>query len=266
MKISDEKIFQIIQEVMDYPLYRHTVSDYIKEAERRGLVYRENPHEDINQTITPYIGKADRILSIDWDYFFPNLDEINFHANESFTYCYENRWAFYMELKKLKPFIPRNFWDFCKKNKQIPIFISSTHSTIWQLLFNQKNCVVDSYDAHHDCGYISEENLNRTNLVTCCSWGYYGLQHSLKEINVHYPWWRKEYPEENKGTANFRVKYCSPETIPTESYDAIFITRSDVFTPPWSDALFQKFIQEPSLNIKYLDSRSNSIRNTPKKD
>lgn len=185
-----------------------------------------------------------RILSIDWDYFFPSSDYYDWGANEEMPIFFESIWPLRCNSKNLKtkvsmldeyvPTIPRNFWKIVQ-DKPI-LYIAESHKLLYDFLKFYKSSIVYNLDAHHDCGYGYDKEVN------CGNWGKFALDKKLiKEFFQIYPEWRKQKPEGNldQVSSQIHISYELPEPM---QYDTIFVCRSGCWTPPWFDQLFFNFI------------------------
>jgi len=126
-----------------------------------------------------------KILSIDWDYFFPNSEMYDWGENENIFASFEIIWQKRLSdlnritkksvLDEYKPTIPTDFWFIISNNPYI--FVADSHDYIWNFL---NKAEVYSLDAHHDCGYY----LNK-NKVDCGNWAHHGLsQNKIQQFHL----------------------------------------------------------------------------------
>lgn len=185
-----------------------------------------------------------KILSIDWDYFWPSTSVYDWGHKESMFFiemiwpmrcgnC--NLYTRQPMLDVFKPTIPEDFWEIVT-NKPI-VYVAESHSSIWNLLRN--DCEVVNLDAHHDCGYRQEKD---TGNIFCDDWGYWGkVTGKIKHMTTIYPKWRMKDKEGYYEEEPDEVAYELPQPC---KYDKIFICRSGSWTAPWYDIEFSKFIRQ----------------------
>jgi len=207
-----------------------------------------------------------KILSVDWDYFFPCIDGFDWgHSENSFNQFYmEMSWpirASNMDLftreKAYDTIWPReefrSFWDRTLKCPPRGIAIVESHSDIIKVSDFWLNkgegrhyCGVINYDAHHDTGYGGSQEID------CGNWAGEGLRRKLiQSYALHYPSWRKASPEGNLGELK---PYYEPDPEP-QKFDYVFICRSAAWTPSWADPEWLEFIEwwkenHPGLWVK----------------
>jgi len=197
-----------------------------------------------------------RILSIDWDYFFPDINNYDWCANEENSLFYEAIWfcrcySHNLVTKKEAlfeyiPTIPENFWSIVKNRPKL--YLADSHSQIWHLISQLSGCIVDSFDAHHDYGY-----KNKPDVVDCSNWGQHGLRLcDISELNLYYPGWREKYKESKGIIGPTNTHYGLPGP---NNYDAVFVCRSSCWTPPWHDVSFKRFISRSNLDNNLMDQK-----------
>jgi hypothetical protein len=199
-----------------------------------------------------------KLLSIDWDYFFPCSDYYDWGANEENSLFYEMVWStrchnkhmvtHHKVLDEYLPTVPENFWSIVKNRP--PLFIADSHLLILDVIktIGFSEGIIHNLDAHHDYFYQYDDSVK----IDCSNWGKYVLTERIaKELHLHYPKWRRQSKEdyELKLTS---VSYDLPDV---QDYDAVFICRSSCWTPPWSDSDFDNFVVKPDFDIECLDSR-----------
>jgi len=189
--------------------------------------------------------KTKMILSIDWDYFYPDSSLYDWGANEENSTFFEIIWQFRTTdmnlltrksmLDEYHPTIPTNFWSIIKNKPNL--YVADSHSDIWPFL---NDSIVYNLDAHHDCGYSPTKNIN------CGNWAHHGLsQNKICQLHLFYPTWRKNSSELSPLSSPTSINYQLPKSL---DYDTVFICRSSCWTPPWYDYTFQQFITSSGLN------------------
>ena len=202
-----------------------------------------------------------KILSIDWDYFFPDNTPYDWGAHESNWVFYEIVWSARCSaqniitkadmLEEYIPNIPENFWSIVTNKPKI--IVADSHCQIWNQL--PRNSTVYNLDAHHDCGYHEKDH------VDCSNWGQYGLLlDKIKKLKVFYPTWRRNSPESKPLFGPSSTDYGLPRK---QKFDLIFVCRSSCWTPPWWDPTFDDFLSKSGLEIEKLDDLVKKHRNLP---
>lgn len=191
-----------------------------------------------------------RILSIDWDYFYPDPTWYDMGANENKSIFMDLVWHTRCSmtnkdgisiLDHFKPEVPADFWNIVKNKPNI--YLYDSHFNIWNHLKDGKYDVT-SIDAHHDCGY--HEDIG--DYIDASNWALFGkiLGH-INNYELIYPQWRKNCEENFFHTEYIdKILYKLPRS---RNYDMIFICRSGCWTPPWYDDKLSVFVNTPTLSI-----------------
>ena len=189
------------------------------------------------------------ILSVDWDYFFPCMDNYDWCHNER-SFMLDLVWStrvgafdLLTKQKAIETLIPtgyQDFWDKMKFAFPMQLFIAETHADLYHILSGCGPVAIWNFDAHHDLGYGSHNEV-----LECGNWA----SHLLKEGRMHeyhlvYPEWRKGVPETKsehmtRSQKRVNVHYEIPK-LPM--FNAVFICRSSAWTPPWRDNHWMKFL------------------------
>jgi len=194
------------------------------------------------------------ICSVDWDYFFPNMEFYDWGHNESDFVFFEALWEIRANDKNLKTrekatkeLVPdetllSNFWYKTFGDEEpSSLIITESHKDIIRVIetYDIDNATIWNFDAHHDIQYHEESNGN------CGDWGAKFINDGIvseKDFNIVYPKWRKEYPEEIPEKFNPNIYYEIPDFYELPSFDILFICRSSAWTPSWSDDKWMYFI------------------------
>ena len=193
-----------------------------------------------------YLKTLPRILSVDWDFFFPNGAWFDWGHVEAPIF-YEQIWWLRCSAYNLKTgemalntMVPDKrlldgFWGKVIQGRPKRIFVTDSHLELYKLLEEiGKPCLVDNYDAHHDFCYDATFSN-----VDCGNWAGKAKANGLIEhYHLFYPPWRKQEPE--NGDRRFEVTY-GIDWAP-KKYDYLFICRSSAWTPTWADDQWLKFI------------------------
>jgi hypothetical protein len=202
-----------------------------------------------------------KILSVDWDYFFPDLAPFDWGHQESDLFIHE-LWSFrthtrsYRTKKKaIDTVVPdpfyRQFWNATIDSRtRVPwmFVISEAHLDIVWLIRMIGSCNIVNFDQHHDLGYSSTKHTK--GYIDSACWVPAMLGNGLlKKYELVYPQWRRKYPEvsdphdvfDNLSQANC-IYYSDKKNWVNRSFDIVFVCRSGAWAPPWSDKDWLSFI------------------------
>lgn len=209
-----------------------------------------------------------RLLSIDWDFFFPNPEagskegEIQLfdwgHSENNPFMSSPFIWHIRAEGFLRHGFdLPRcvgweNFWSRFKFKPRTLIFVAESHSQAAGLSKHFDEVV--NFDAHHDLGYGKQgmEDAEKGQ-IDCANWLlYYALCGARVDV-VLPPWqenWRENFPEHLPKGQHLDINYSQDKGLPDdEPFDAVFVCRSGSWTPTWCDEDFEEFIRQSGLMV-----------------
>lgn len=205
-----------------------------------------------------------RLLSIDWDYFFPNALWYDWGHREA-PFFMEAIWYTRCGQTNLKtgekaldayiPTVPENFWSLVTNRPQV--IVADSHFRVWDLL--APGTEVTSLDAHHDCGYGNFKKMYQAHTIDCGNWGAWGqMTGKISKLRIYYPEWRRT-DKEDKAHEMVRpiIHYGVPKPA---DYDLIFVCRSGAWTPPWRDPEFKAWLEQSGLE---LDPQENLVFRGP---
>lgn len=191
------------------------------------------------------------ILSVDWDYFFPNTFEFDWGHRES-SFFLEAIWALRAgtrglrsnerAIDKMRPdkTLVEYFWaQFTSQFPPRQLVVAESHTSLYQYMEDRNivGATVWNFDAHHDLGY----GLSQFN---CGNWAREAARNCwMDEYHLVYPAWRKNEPEAEIPTVKglkFDVHYEIPKLT---GRPLVFICRSGSWTPTWSDAAWLRFVR-----------------------
>ena len=195
-----------------------------------------------------------RILSVDWDYFFPDMFWFDWSLKEGSMLYLEQLWYIrygnqHMKTGELAKDIVKpdkslldDFWEkVCPREPYINLTITESHKDIVAVLDNfysdpmqKPKFGIWNFDQHHDAGYDMKE-------LNCDNWVHHLWETDrLSDYNVIYPPWRKEKIEEKP-----KVPHAMHYKIPLlpDKFEFVFICRSSGWTPSWCDDEWIKFIE-----------------------
>lgn len=188
--------------------------------------------------------KENYILSVDWDYFFPDLLPYDWGHQESAIF-YETIWHVRassrnlmtgeraLDVVKPDPKLLDDFWDHvCQHPKKL--VITESHANIEQ--FITENSIVYNFDQHHDIQYDS--GLGK---LDCGNWAGRAMKKKLlkKYILVYPPWRQKAKETEPEQFKEIQILYDVPADLP--KFDIVFLCRSYAWTPTWCDDAWLEF-------------------------
>jgi len=194
-----------------------------------------------------------RVLSIDWDYFLPDVAMYDWGHRES-KFFVESSWSLRCgshnlltgerALESVNPDkkLLHNFWEKRVSGSGLAMLVAESHATMYYWLRDFTISEVVNFDQHHDLGYPSAKGE-----LDCGNWaGKMINEGRIKRYTLVYPPWRRnkkqreDLPKKKKGVVEI---FHDAEAVPREEYDAIFICRSGAWTPSWCDKDFTKFVR-----------------------
>ncbi len=213
-----------------------------------------------------------RLLSVDWDYFFPKVERIedgelpngknvffmyDWGHKESgifISYIWPHRAADFvragLELPKTSG-LEREFWSRFRFSPHATMFYAESHSQAADPRVMRNVTEVWSYDAHHDAGYDADklQDAMQRGHVTCEDWlAYYVIRGS--KASVVYPKWRDYAVEEEiKPVIQVDRVIDNGKSVPV-TFDRVFVCRSGAWVPPWVDSEFDAFIKAAPMQRK----------------
>jgi hypothetical protein len=192
------------------------------------------------------------VLSVDWDYFFPDPFWYDWGHKEDPIFL-EFLWQMRATNRNLKTRVwavdemrvdrkrRHNFWKkVCPDSHIAVLYVTESHKEMYDLLkaFEFAKVSVWNFDAHHDLSY--QNRVSRE----CDNWAWFAMQEGLmKEYHVIYPEWRLEGRKNGEGGFPIdptSVHYEIPAELP--SFDLVYICRSSAWTPSWADDAWLRFV------------------------
>ena len=205
-----------------------------------------------------------RVLTVDWDYFFPDTFPYDWGHDESRAFFLEQIWWLRAGNRSLtnpagtayEEMVPhpshRKFWAGFSAPKSL--IVTETHADAFEALWMRQNVELWNLDAHHDLGYSKDEPALDTRgmmvdpPVDCGNWaGRLVKFGGISSYHLVYPAWRKGRMEcpakvlrQKAGKAKLDVRY-SAKGMPKE-FDLIFLCRSGCWTPTWQDEAWMRLV------------------------
>lgn len=211
------------------------------------------------------------LLSIDWDYFFPVVE----NAGENWQlYDWGHRetelfkttiWPIRADsFDRARVALPgtsgkeRGFWSRFKFSPNATLYIADSHSRITTREVERNVSSVMSFDAHHDACYNKSGAANaQRGVISCDNWAYWFACTGRKVI-VRYPKWRDYAMADEPKPASPIFRRVDSERPVTTEFESIFICRSGSWTPSWLDDAFDAFVQAAPVTVTtLLDDVSN---------
>jgi hypothetical protein len=194
-----------------------------------------------------------RLLSIDWDYFFPDPiggpmfytgppvadpEEMQFRS-------WRNRLKLYVEQAGTIPATSGeedSFWEQFRFNHECRLFVAQFHRCCAHPEVRNGVSELWSFDAHHDAGYedLPKDSFSDEN------WMMAYTAEVLK--HVRYPQW-KTHAFEMEPTTLVPVDRAFYDGGAIDvAFDVVFLCRTDDLVPPWLDDRFEHFVASCPAN------------------
>lgn len=212
-----------------------------------------------------------RLLTIDWDYFFPNalengeggqmmwLMDWGHQENELFLspMIWDGRGAAFL---RAGLGLPRTsgreagWWGQFRFMPGAELWVTDSHSLAGTPEVIEGVTQVWSFDAHHDLGYRDRDQRKPGDWFECGSW----LQACTEDLgvraHVRYPLWKTAAFETDRPPEGYDVKFhYAGERMPR--FDRVHVCRSGAWTPTWLDEEFVDFVRAADLPIRRPEAR-----------
>jgi len=223
-----------------------------------------------------------RLLSVDWDYFFP---ELSFDPEmwQFYDWGHRDGGSFFLDAMwyhRAATFLVNNFplpmstglettfWKRFKFTPATKLYYADSHVNIYNDKVRKGIHEVLSFDAHHDAGYSGPKDRSealqhqiaymKKGKVSCEDWAIaFKFLHGI-DVSVVYPNW-KTWAMTGEPTPVVDV----PRLVDTDEpvagkFNSIFVCRSGGWSPSWLDDNFDAFIEACPVKTKInLDGISN---------
>jgi len=199
------------------------------------------------------------LLSIDWDYFFPEQSHnpalmglYDWGHRDSGKFFLEDVWvhramqffAAGMELPTTSG-EETSFWSRFKFSPDAKLYFADSHVHAIHPDVAEDVINVVNFDAHHDGGYNQTiGKIVKSQQVDCGSWmvGYY-LKGAF--VQTIYPSWKKHAMKtDGKPAIPKMARRVDTGLGAFPTFDRVFVCRSGGWSPPWLDAQFDQFLQD----------------------
>jgi len=191
-----------------------------------------------------------KVLSIDWDYFFPDPSWYDWSHNEETNLFYEMIWSTRPGNQNLMTgevahqcFVPDRklldgFWDRVLAPSYPLIYVCESHRTLGEALAEiTRPMDIWNFDQHHDLGYDDRKKMD------CGNWAAHVLkQNKRSKYNLVYPPWRGDKKNaEPSPSCKCQRTFLEPQG--KIKPDVLFICRSSCWTPSWADEEWLEFLK-----------------------
>lgn len=185
------------------------------------------------------------ILSIDWDFFFPDFSGFDWGADDDthphieefiwYTRFYNRNYSTGQYAYQLRPKF-ESFLEWIKGRVNFDrALITDSHKSILKAI--KPGAAVWNFDQHHDAGYYREKGIPKV-----FDSGNWALHSYIEKYNLIYPEWRKVFKEPSSDLVEYGVSYWGDEVVIPRRFDILFICRSGAWTPPWCDRWWIEFV------------------------
>lgn len=195
-----------------------------------------------------------KVLSVDWDFFFPDLVPFDWGHREDGLF-FEMIWSARCNSRNLltgeraldvvqpdKKLLSR-FWSRVVKGRPDHLVIADSHSDLYAMLDAMGGWVTEvvNFDQHHDIQYGKADTENGK--AECDNWALFAHEHDLLDnYRLIYPPWREGEPEGRLPWPEWVTVEHGLDGVEPEHYDVVFICRSSAWTPSWSDPDWLRFV------------------------
>ena len=224
-----------------------------------------------------------RLLSVDWDYFFPELSQdpekwmlYDWGHRDGGSFFLDQLWyhragGFLINDLPLPDTTGHEnaFWSRFRFTKTATLYYGESHVRIYDEKVYKDIGEVYSFDAHHDGGYRGpkdeaerfqfQQDFMKTGKVTCEDWALaFEFLHGIN-VSVFYPKWKPwAMTGEPSPTARIQRQVDDEQPFIGKNFHRIFLCRSGGWSPSWLDDKFDQFVETcPVANKVKLDEMTN---------
>lgn len=191
------------------------------------------------------------VLSVDWDYFFPDPSWYDWTHSEESGLFYEMIWSTRPGNHNIitgevayQSFVPDRklldgFWGRVLAPSLPLIYVCESHKTLGEAL-SKITMPLDiwNFDQHHDLGYDKRKEMD------CGNWAAHVMrQNRRSRYNLVYPPWRQEKDNEEKASTFDSRCQTFYEPQGKVKPDVLFVCRSSCWTPSWADEDWLEFLK-----------------------
>lgn len=200
-----------------------------------------------------------RMLSVDWDYFFPIPEYdpgflYDWGHNEAYgEFMLNGIWAIRASAFTRNGLpLPsttgaeENFWSRFNL-KDCTLFYSDSHVNIMKPEAISRVSEIWSFDAHHD-SYTPIKQVSRNMKVSCQDWAT-GCYLAGIKLKIFYPKWGSYRAISEKPTIPVCIQADRGQQF-RRQFDRVFVCRSGAWTPTWIEDKFWKFVEECPARLK----------------
>ena len=206
-----------------------------------------------------------RLLTVDWDYFFPNPMESG-ESDPYYLYDWGHREAPFFVGPLLwniraGAFAERglplpgtsgeelNFWSHFEFAPKAKLFVSDSHACAGTPEVASGATEIWNLDAHHDFGYGPVQPGGQ---FDCGDWLRMVEMLTAARVRVRYPRWKPKALAVDRAPAGLDAKLFDPaEKMPV--FDRLHICRSGAWSPTWLDEQFVQFVYASGLTPRRVE-------------
>lgn len=201
------------------------------------------------------------VLSVDWDYYFPDAVDWDWSHDEENPIYYDFVWQTRAGSGNLRTgkracdayrpdkSLLKGFWERLIKEPPLMLAIAESHKDAYRYLehLGVRGARLVNFDAHHDCWW---NNMCKPKQVNCGNWVYHALKDGIiSRYDLRYPPFASEnytdvidWPEGEDHDDKVHVYFHDMKKRLPRRFHYVFICRSSCWTPPWADRDFLKFV------------------------
>ncbi len=235
-----------------------------------------------------------KLLSVDWDYFFPKIE----HSSQP---RFSQEWALYdwghKESRLMIDLIwgtraagflaaglslpgttgeEEHFWARFHFTKRAKLYLAESHSALGdEKVIGHGVREIVNFDAHHDAGYHHrsfEDALRAMEIkndkgighrMACDDWAVYAAARGIPVV-TKYPAWRSWAMNDEGGEPEPEApieRMIDDGTPFAEPFGRVFVCRSGAWTPSWLDDKFETFVKAAGLEVVVLQPPSDRAFN-----
>ena len=208
------------------------------------------------------------LLSVDWDYFFPNPNEagsskpgdlVLFDWGHREAPLFESSMMWHLRASgflRAGRDLPRTsgdeigWWERFRFADDAELWIAESHAMAAFVATRLRADAIWNYDAHHDCGY----GPLHPDAFDCSDWIRSVRVWIDPDVHVRYPRW-VVHPSAQQSAPDWAdARIDDPDEL-LPAFDAAFVCRSPAWVPTWCDDAFTAFVAACPLPVRVVTRR-----------